>query len=277
MNIIELSGLNPNSAAPRNVVSDSDRLIASIPDHADGSRLGRYWWMADRGFLRADPDTGRAVWHDRISPGAKLTATTATWPLRDEVFTSTPATGSKKQGSFTVAGAVRMHSEGSILDASANTIYLALRPVAGSASLIRVFGPQSVLPGTNPRDDALAVGLFDGNPRMLSDDGTLSILSAPASDYRSQNVVLRVCKSTTYGASIAVNGVEVARDAGKTSALADRTLALFGIGSTPASAQFFGSIRHLLVFAGADFSADPYFGASDAVVTARLKADLGIV
>ena len=276
MNIIELAGLNPNSPAPRNVVSESDRQIARIPDHADGRRLGRHWWQADRGFLRAHPDTGRAVWSDRLTPGARLVATAAAWPTRDEVFTSTPATGSKKGGSFTVAGAVRMHSEGNILAADANTVYLAMRPTAGAAALVRVFGPQNVLPGDAPRDDALAFGLFDGNPRILSDDGAASMLIAPASDYRGQNVVLRIAKSTTYGASIAINGVEVARDASRTAALIDRTFALFGMGNAPVTTQTYGSVRHLMIFAGADFSADPYFAAADAVVTARLKADIGI-
>jgi hypothetical protein len=180
-------------------------------------------------------------------------------------------------GSFTVAGNVRMHSDGNILDASANTIYLAMKPLAAASALARIFGPQNVLAGDAPRDDALGFGLLDGNPRMLSEDGTASVLIAPAADYRGQNVVFRVAKSTTWGSSIAINGVEVARDATDTAALIDRTFALFGLGGGAAISQAYCSIRHLMIFAGADFSADAYYSASDAVVTARLKADIGIV
>lgn len=278
MNIIDLAGLSPDSPAPRNIASASDRQIARIPDLADGTRLGRYWWQADRGFLRPDPDTGRAVWLDRMNPGARLTATAATWPTRDAQFTSTPATGSLAMGTFTVAGGVRMNAEGDILDAAANTVYLGIRPITGAASVIRYFGPVDAVASAAPTDDVLAFGAFNGLLRLLTEDAAGAVLSdSTGLDRRGTTIVVRVAKSTTYGASIAVNGVEVARDASKTSALINRTFALFGMGSSPVSTQFYGSIRHCMVFAGADFSADPYFAAADAVVTARLKADLGIL
>ncbi|WP_299848026.1 hypothetical protein [uncultured Paracoccus sp.] len=278
MNIIELAGIAPNSPAPRNVISESDRQIARIPDHADGRRIGRYWWQADRGFLRPHPDTGRAVWYDRMAPGARLVSTGDTWPVRGAEFTATAGAGGGAQGSYAVSGNVRMHAPDVQLDAQSNTVYFAMRPVAGASALLRLFGPQAAIPGADPRDDVLAFGLLDGSPRLLSDDTAVSILVGGASaDYRNQNVVIRIAKSTTWGASIAVNGVEVARDASKVTPLIDRSIALFGVGAAPAVAQFHGAIRHLMVFTGADFSADPFFGASDAVVTARLKADIGVV
>lgn len=278
MNIIELSGLsNDNNPAPQNVVSDSDRLIASIPDLADGTRLGRYWWQADRGFVRRDKDTGRAVWYDRLSPGAKLKATTDVWPTRSAIFTSTPATGSKVLDTLTVAGTVRMNAEGNILDSLANTVYLGIRPTPGLSALIRYFGASDTVGSSAPTDDVLNFGAFNGILRLVTEDAAASVLTAPSVDYRDTTIVVRVSKSTVYGSAIAVNGVEVARDAAKNSALINRTFSLFGLGATPESAQFHGSIRHLMLFTGADFSKDPYFAAADAIVTARLKADLGIV
>lgn len=285
MQIIRLGGAGPqNSVLPANEISPIDELIGAIPD-MPGMTLRRYWWQSDRAMLQKLKGNNHPVWYDRQN-GAALIGRSTAFPTRGTAFTTTPAYNEEPRETYTVTGSVRMDAvvgppgplsaPSDILDLDANTIYLAFRAGAVPDGLYRVFGTAEPIPGETPTDDVMAMGMFNGTLRVLNDAGTANLLSG-VSDYRNIPIVVRVSKSGTHGMSLAVNGVQIAHNPLLTSPLISRTFSLFGAGGSPGSNNFQGTIRHLMIFAGADLAKDKFYQSADQLVTQHLMADIGIL